>query len=130
MAAVVGIRRNRPAKAVYERMLARGKSKRVASDATMRKIARLCFGVMKNRTLMRKIFSLTFNMEDGVYTYCDPYFDFVNDYTANIWSIRDGFSARIADGKITGDGMRRRTDGGRSVVRPQMLQPRSQGKPV
>ncbi len=50
MAAVVGIRHNPQVKAVYERLIDRGKSKMAALGAAMRKIVHLCFGVWKNRT--------------------------------------------------------------------------------
>lgn len=49
MAAVVAIRHNPHVKAVYERLLARGKSKMSALGAAMRKLAHLCFGVLKTR---------------------------------------------------------------------------------
>jgi transposase len=50
MSAIVGIRCNRHVKALYERLLAKGKSKMAALGAAMRKIVHLCFGVLKNRT--------------------------------------------------------------------------------
>ncbi|MCL2656735.1 MAG: IS110 family transposase [Betaproteobacteria bacterium] len=50
MSALVGIRYNRHVKALYERLLAKGKSKIAALGAAMRKIVHLCFGVLKNRT--------------------------------------------------------------------------------
>jgi len=34
----------------YERLLARGKSKMAALDAAMRKLAHICFGVIKHQT--------------------------------------------------------------------------------
>ena len=46
-AAVVGTRYNPHVKAVYERLLARGKSKMSSLDAAMRKLVHLCFGVLK-----------------------------------------------------------------------------------
>ena len=49
MAAVVATRCNPHVKAVYERLLARGKSKMSALGAAMRKLVHLCFGVLKNR---------------------------------------------------------------------------------
>lgn len=49
MPAVVAIRWNPHIKAHYERMLERGKSKMAAIGAAMRKLAHLCFGVVKNR---------------------------------------------------------------------------------
>lgn len=49
MAAVVATRCNPHVKAVYDRLLARGKSKMSALGAAMRKLVHLCFGVLKNR---------------------------------------------------------------------------------
>jgi len=49
MAAVVATSHNPHVKAVYERLLARGKSKMSALGASMRKLAQLCFGVLKTR---------------------------------------------------------------------------------
>ena len=49
MAAVVATRYNPHVKAVYERLLARGKSKMSALGAAMRKLVHLCFGVLKTR---------------------------------------------------------------------------------
>lgn len=49
MAAVVGIRYNPHLKALYERLLARGKAKMAALGAAMRKLVHLCFGVFKTR---------------------------------------------------------------------------------
>jgi len=49
MAAVVATRRNPHVKALYERLLARGKSKMSALGAAMRKLVHLCFGVIKNQ---------------------------------------------------------------------------------
>lgn len=48
-AAVVAIRYNPHVKALYERLLARGKAKMAALGAAMRKLVHLCFGVFKNR---------------------------------------------------------------------------------
>lgn len=50
MAAVVATRYNPHIKALYERLLARGKTKKSAIGAAMRKLVHLCFGVIKNRT--------------------------------------------------------------------------------
>lgn len=47
MAAIVGTRCNPHVKAVYDRLLARGKSKMSALGAAMRKLVHLCFGVIK-----------------------------------------------------------------------------------
>lgn len=49
MAAVVATRCNPQVKAVYERLLARGKPKMSALGAAMRKLVHLCFGVLKNK---------------------------------------------------------------------------------
>jgi hypothetical protein len=50
MPALVGIRRNRRVKALYERLPVKGKSKMSASGSAMRKKVPLCFGVLKNQT--------------------------------------------------------------------------------
>ena len=49
MAAVVATQCNPHVRAVYERLLARGKSKMSALGAAMRKLVHLCFGVIKNQ---------------------------------------------------------------------------------
>ncbi|AVG17552.1 hypothetical protein CFN79_17715 [Chromobacterium vaccinii] len=49
MAAVVAIRYNPHVKALYQRLLARGKTKMSALGAAMRKLVHLCFGVLKTR---------------------------------------------------------------------------------
>ena len=49
MAAVVEIRHNPHVKALYERLIAVGKSKMAALGAAMRKLVHLCFGVLKSR---------------------------------------------------------------------------------
>ena len=49
MAAVVATRCNPHVKALYERLLARGKSKMSAIGAAMRKLVHLCFGVLKTQ---------------------------------------------------------------------------------
>jgi transposase len=49
MAAVVAIRHNPDVRALYERMLARGKAKMSALCAAMRKLVHICFGVIKNQ---------------------------------------------------------------------------------
>jgi transposase len=48
-AAVVGTRYNPHVKAVYERLLARGKSKMDSLGAAMRKLVHLCFDVLKTQ---------------------------------------------------------------------------------
>jgi len=53
MAAVVAIRHNPHVKAIYERLLARGKTKMPALGAAMRKLVHLCFGVLKTRQTYR-----------------------------------------------------------------------------
>ncbi len=47
MPALVAIRKNPHVKALYLRLLAKGKSKMAAIGAAMRKLAHLCFGVVK-----------------------------------------------------------------------------------
>jgi transposase len=49
MAAVVATRYNPHVKALYERLLAKGKAKMAAIGAAMRKLVHLCFGVLKTR---------------------------------------------------------------------------------
>ena len=49
MAAVVATRCNPHVKALYDRLLARGKSKMSAIGAAMRKLVHLCFGVLKTQ---------------------------------------------------------------------------------
>ena len=49
MAAVVATRCNPHVKTLYDRLLARGKSKMSALGAAMRKLVHLCFGVLKTR---------------------------------------------------------------------------------
>jgi len=49
MAAIVATRYNPHVKAVYDRLIARGKSKMSALGAAMRKLVHLCFGVLKTR---------------------------------------------------------------------------------
>lgn len=49
MAAVVAVRWNPPVKALYERLTSKGKPKKVALGAVMRKLVHLCFGVLKTR---------------------------------------------------------------------------------
>lgn len=56
MAAIVGIRHNPHVKAIYERLIAKGKCKMAALGAAMRKIVHLCFGVFKNKTPYRPDF--------------------------------------------------------------------------
>lgn len=53
MAAVVAIRHNPLVKALYERLLVTGKAKKSALGAAMRKLAHLCFGVLKTREAYR-----------------------------------------------------------------------------
>jgi len=49
MAAIVAARWNRPVRALYERLMAKGKPAKVALGAVMRKLVHLCFGVLKTR---------------------------------------------------------------------------------
>lgn len=49
MAAMVGIKHNPHIKALYERLLQKGKSKMSALGAAMRKLVHLCFGVLKTQ---------------------------------------------------------------------------------
>ncbi len=49
MAAIVATKYNPHVKAVYDRLLARGKAKKAALGAAMRKIVHLCFGVLNTR---------------------------------------------------------------------------------
>lgn len=49
MPAVVACRHNPTAKALYERLLARGKSKMTGIVAVMRKLVHICFGVLKHQ---------------------------------------------------------------------------------
>ena len=57
MAAVVASRHNPHVKALYERLIASGKSKMSALGAAMRKLVHLCFGVIKNRQPYNKNYS-------------------------------------------------------------------------
>lgn len=50
MAAVVAKQWNPHVKAMYERLIAKGKSKMSALGAAMRKLVHLCFGVIKTQT--------------------------------------------------------------------------------
>uniref|UniRef100_UPI0004847613 IS110 family transposase n=1 Tax=Deefgea rivuli TaxID=400948 RepID=UPI0004847613 len=49
MAAMVGIKHNPHVKALYERLLVKGKSKMSALGAAMRKLVHICFGVLKTQ---------------------------------------------------------------------------------
>ena len=49
MPAIVAARHNPSAMALYERLLARGKSKMAAIGAVMRKLVHICFGVLKHQ---------------------------------------------------------------------------------
>jgi hypothetical protein len=59
MSAIVGLRHNLHVKALYQRLLDKGKTKMAALGAAMRKIVHLCFGVLKNRTPYRENFAST-----------------------------------------------------------------------
>jgi transposase len=50
LAAVVAKRHNPDVRALYERLVARGKSKLAALGAAMRKLVHICFGVLKHQT--------------------------------------------------------------------------------
>ena len=54
MASISAIRCNPHIKALYLRLLERGKSKRSALCASMRKLVQLCFGVLKNRRVYQE----------------------------------------------------------------------------
>jgi transposase len=49
MPAVVAIQHNPAAKALYERLLEKGKAKMAAIGAVMRKLVHICFGVLKHQ---------------------------------------------------------------------------------
>jgi transposase len=49
VASLSAIRWNKPAKALYERLVAKGKAKKAALGAVMRKLVHMCFGVLKTR---------------------------------------------------------------------------------
>ncbi len=51
MAAITAVRYNPDVKALYERLLAKGKLKMFALGACMRKLVLICFGVLKHQTL-------------------------------------------------------------------------------
>lgn len=53
MAAIVATRYNPHVQALYARLLDSGKSKMSALGAAMRKLAHLCFGVLKTRSSYR-----------------------------------------------------------------------------
>ncbi len=50
MAAIVACQHNPDGRAFYERLLQRGKCKMSALGAAMRKVAHICFGIIKNQT--------------------------------------------------------------------------------
>lgn len=49
MAAITAVHNNPHIRALYQRLLARGKSKMAALGAAMRKLVHLCFGVLKHQ---------------------------------------------------------------------------------
>lgn len=59
MAAIVAMRYNPHVKSLYERLLARGKSKMAALGAAMRKLVHLCFGVLKTRKPYQPDYAVT-----------------------------------------------------------------------
>jgi transposase len=50
MAAIVAAQYNPDVNALYQRLLAKGKSKMSALGACMRKLIHICFGVLKHQT--------------------------------------------------------------------------------
>lgn len=58
-AALGAIRWNKPAKAKYERLVARGKAKKAALGAVMRKLVHMCFGVLKTRQMWDENYEAT-----------------------------------------------------------------------
>jgi transposase len=58
MAAIVATQHNPHVKALYARLLLKGKSKMAAIGAAMRKLVHLCYGVWKNQTPYQKDFLL------------------------------------------------------------------------
>ncbi|HSD36395.1 MAG TPA: IS110 family transposase, partial [Rhodocyclaceae bacterium] len=61
MPAIVAVKHNPHIRALYERLIARGKPKMAAIGAAMRKLAHLCFGVVHSG----KPYSPTFNTENA-----------------------------------------------------------------
>jgi transposase len=59
MAAIVAVRYNPHVKSLYERLLARGKSKMAALGAAMRKLVHLCFGVVKTKKPYQPDYAVT-----------------------------------------------------------------------
>lgn len=59
MASIVAIQWNAHAKAVYERLTERGKTKMAALGAVMRKLVHLCYGVLRTRTPYRSDYLAT-----------------------------------------------------------------------
>jgi transposase len=53
MAAVCACQYNPDVKALYERLIAKGKCKMLAIGAAMRKLVHICFGVLKNQTVYK-----------------------------------------------------------------------------
>jgi transposase len=65
MAAVVAVRYNPHVKNLYDRLLARGKSKMAALGAAMRQLAHLCFGVLKTRLPYQQNYALASSLSKG-----------------------------------------------------------------
>lgn len=59
VAALGAIRWNKPAKAMYERLVAKGKAKKAALGAVMRKLVHMCFGVLKTRQMWDENYEAT-----------------------------------------------------------------------
>lgn len=59
VAALSACRWNKQAKAVYERLVAKGKAKKAALGAVMRKLVHLCFGVLKTWLLWDENYAAT-----------------------------------------------------------------------
>ena len=68
MAAVVATKCNPRVKALYERLLARGKSKMSALGAAMRKLVHLCFGVLKTQQPYPSTLQKKLDGQDGIYS--------------------------------------------------------------
>lgn len=67
MAAIVATKYNPHVKALFERLLARGKSKMSALGACMRKLVHLCFGVLKTQKSIKGSIK-KLDRKDGIYT--------------------------------------------------------------
>lgn len=54
-------------KALYERLIAKGKSKMSALGAATRKLVHLCFGVLKSQMLYQANYAIWLDRRDGIY---------------------------------------------------------------